>query len=114
MIPPQPTLLITAAGSVIPPALTHYLPHPDPSLVPTPPPQNRHYTPSGVAVARLAKSAAREAAAGEVPRHTFGTAYIRTHLVDAQSAGQARARGISEDEVIDGVMLAPMPKKAFI
>jgi 3-hydroxybutyrate dehydrogenase len=39
---------------------------------------------------------------------------VRTPLVDAQIAAQARTRGISEDEVIAQVMLAPMPKQAFI
>jgi 3-hydroxybutyrate dehydrogenase len=35
-------------------------------------------------------------------------------LVDAQIRAQAQAHQISEQEVIDKVMLEPMPKKAFI
>ena len=31
-----------------------------------------------------------------------------------RSAAQARANNISEQDVIDQIMLAPMPKKAFI
>ena len=34
--------------------------------------------------------------------------------MDAQIQAQARAHGISEQEVIDRIMLEPMPKKRFI
>ena len=40
--------------------------------------------------------------------------YIRTPLVDAQIRNQAKTHKISEDEVIDKIMLQPMPKRAFI
>jgi len=35
-------------------------------------------------------------------------------LVEKQIADQARENGISEEEVINEIMLKPMPKKAFI
>ncbi len=39
---------------------------------------------------------------------------MKTPLVDKQIAEQARARGIPESEVVEKVMLAPMPKGVFI
>jgi 3-hydroxybutyrate dehydrogenase len=62
----------------------------------------------------FSKVLALETGASDITSNTICPAYIRTPLVDAQIAGQARTRGISEEEVIDKVMLAPMPKKAFI
>lgn len=62
----------------------------------------------------FSKTLALETGASDITSNTVCPAYIRTPLVDAQIAGQARTRGISEEEVIDKVMLAPMPKKAFI
>ena len=40
--------------------------------------------------------------------------YVKTPLVEQQIAAQARTQGIPESEVIDRVMLEPMPKRAFI
>jgi 3-hydroxybutyrate dehydrogenase len=62
----------------------------------------------------FSKVLALETASADITSNTICPAYIRTPLVDAQIAGQARTRGISEDEVIERVMLAPMPKKAFV
>ncbi|HEY2342331.1 MAG TPA: 3-hydroxybutyrate dehydrogenase, partial [Chthoniobacteraceae bacterium] len=62
----------------------------------------------------LSKTLALETAGVEITSNTICPAYIRTPLVDAQIAAQARTRGISESEVVDRVMLAPMPKKAFV
>jgi 3-hydroxybutyrate dehydrogenase len=39
---------------------------------------------------------------------------VRTPLVEAQIADQARTRGIPESEVIKKIMLEPMPKGVFI
>ena len=39
---------------------------------------------------------------------------MKTPLVDQQIAGQARTLGIAESEVVDRIMLEPMPKHAFI
>ena len=40
--------------------------------------------------------------------------YVKTPLVEAQIADQAKARGISEDEVMRNVILAAQPTKAFV
>src|SRR6266436_4345173 len=60
----------------------------------------------------FAKAVALETADVEITINTICPAYIRTSLVEAQVKDQARARGISEDEVIQQIMLAPMPKHA--
>lgn len=62
----------------------------------------------------LSKVLALETAGTDITSNTICPAYLRTPLVDAQIAAQARTRGISESEVIEKIMLAPMPKKAFI
>jgi len=72
------------------------------------------YTAAKHALIGFSKVLALETAGADITSNVICPAYIRTPLVDAQIADQARTRGISEDEVIDRVMLAPMPKKAFI
>jgi 3-hydroxybutyrate dehydrogenase len=72
------------------------------------------YTSAKHALLGLSKVLALETAGAEITSNTICPAYLRTPLVDAQIAGQARSRGISESEVIEKIMLAPMPKKAFI
>jgi 3-hydroxybutyrate dehydrogenase len=62
----------------------------------------------------LSKTVALETAGANITSNTICPAYVRTPLVDAQIAQQAKANGISEEEVIEKIMLAPMPKKAFI
>lgn len=62
----------------------------------------------------LSKVLALETADTDITSNTICPAYIHTPLVDAQIKDQARLRGISEEEVIEKVMLAPMPKKSFI
>lgn len=46
--------------------------------------------------------------------NTICPAYVRTPLVDAQIAAQCKEHNLSETEVIEKIMLAPMPQKAFI
>ena len=41
-------------------------------------------------------------------------AYVKTPLVEKQIAAQAKENGITEEEVVNKIMLEPMPKKAFI
>ena len=72
------------------------------------------YTAAKHALIGFSKVLALETGNTDITSNTICPAYIRTPLVDAQIADQARTRGISEAEVIDKVMLAPMPKKAFI
>ena len=62
----------------------------------------------------LSRVLALETADADITINTICPAYIRTPLVDTQIAAQARAHGISEQEVIERIMLEPMPKKQFI
>ncbi len=62
----------------------------------------------------LAKVLALETADVDITVNTICPSYIRTPLVDAQTEAQARAHGISQQEVIDQIMLKPMPKRRFV
>jgi 3-hydroxybutyrate dehydrogenase len=62
----------------------------------------------------LSKVTALETADADITVNTICPAYIRTPLVDAQIKSQAQLHGITEQEVIDRIMLEPMPKKKFI
>jgi len=62
----------------------------------------------------FAKAVALETAGLDITINTLCPAYIRTPLIDAQIKNQAQARGIPENEVIQQIMLRPMPKQAFI
>lgn len=62
----------------------------------------------------FSKAVALETGDVDITSNTICPAYIRTPLVEAQIRDQARLRQISEEEVIQRVMLEPMPKKAFI
>jgi 3-hydroxybutyrate dehydrogenase len=72
------------------------------------------YTAAKHALIGFSKVLALETGDVDITSNTICPAYIRTPLVEAQIGDQARTRGISEDEVIEKVMLAPMPKKALI
>jgi 3-hydroxybutyrate dehydrogenase len=60
------------------------------------------------------KVVALETAGTDITINTIGPSYVRTPLVDAQIAAQARSHGIPEQQVIDEIMLKPMPKRAFV
>lgn len=62
----------------------------------------------------LARTIALETADVDVTVNTLCPAYVRTPLVEAQIAAQARSHGIPEHRVIDEIMLKPMPKRAFV
>lgn len=62
----------------------------------------------------FSKVIALETASTDITVNTICPSYVRTPLVEQQVAAQAREHGISEAEVIDRIMLAPMPKQAFI
>jgi 3-hydroxybutyrate dehydrogenase len=66
------------------------------------------------ALVGFAKTVALETAGLDITINTLCPAYIRTPLVDAQIKDQAQARGIPEDQIIQQIMLRPMPKQAFI
>ena len=59
-------------------------------------------------------SIALETAGTDITINTICPSYVKTPLVDKQIADQARTRGIPESEVINEIMLKPMPKGVFI
>jgi 3-hydroxybutyrate dehydrogenase len=62
----------------------------------------------------LSKVIALEGAAHGVTSNCVNPAYVRTPLVEGQIADQARTHGISEDEVVEQVMLAPAAVRRLI
>ncbi|HEX7370467.1 MAG TPA: 3-hydroxybutyrate dehydrogenase [Rhodanobacteraceae bacterium] len=62
----------------------------------------------------FSKVMALETADADITINTICPAYVKTPLVEKQIAAQAKTHGISEDQVVNEIMLKPMPKKAFI
>ncbi|MGY1620323.1 3-hydroxybutyrate dehydrogenase [Geodermatophilus sp. SYSU D00691] len=62
----------------------------------------------------LSKVIALEGAEHGVTSNCVAPAYVRTPLVEGQIADQARAHGLSEDEVVEQVMLAPAAVKRLL
>ena len=62
----------------------------------------------------LSKVIALEGAGQGVTSNCVNPAYVRTPLVEGQIADQAKAHGLSEDEVVEQVMLAPAAVKRLI
>lgn len=62
----------------------------------------------------FAKSVALENADWDFTINTICPAYVKTPLVEKQIAATAKEHGISEEEVVKTIMLAPMPKTSFI
>jgi len=62
----------------------------------------------------LSKVIALEGATHGVTSNCVNPAYVRTPLVEGQIADQARAHGLSEDDVVEQVMLAPAAIKRLI
>lgn len=62
----------------------------------------------------FAKTLALETADADITINTVCPSYVRTPLVDAQIAAQAKAHGLPEQQVIEQIMLKPMPKRAFV
>lgn len=62
----------------------------------------------------LSKVLALELADQDITVNTLCPAYVRTPLVDKQIAAQAKEHQLTEQQVIEKIMLEPMPKKAFI
>ena len=65
-------------------------------------------------VAGLTKVVALELAQQNITVNSIAPGYVETPLVTGQVADTARARGITEDEVVRDVMLAAQPTKKFI
>jgi 3-hydroxybutyrate dehydrogenase len=62
----------------------------------------------------FSKVVALETASQDITINTICPSYVKTALVEMQIANQAKEHGISEEEVVDKIMLEPMPKKSFI
>ena len=62
----------------------------------------------------LTRTAALEGGEHGITVNAICPAYVRTPLVDAQIADQARANRLSQDEVIEKIMLAPAAVKRLI
>ena len=62
----------------------------------------------------FSKTIALETGDVDITVNTICPSYIRTPLVEGQIKSQAVAHSLSEAEVVQRIMLEPMPKKAFI
>jgi 3-hydroxybutyrate dehydrogenase len=62
----------------------------------------------------LTKVVALEAAESGVTCNAICPGYVRTPLVEGQIADQAKAHGMSEEEVVRDVILASQPNKEFV
>ncbi|MHC4444495.1 MAG: 3-hydroxybutyrate dehydrogenase [Planctomycetota bacterium] len=62
----------------------------------------------------FSKVVALETADVDITINTVCPSYVKTALVDKQITAQAAEHGISEDKVINEIMLKPMPKGKFI
>ena len=72
------------------------------------------YVASKHGVAGFTKAAALELATSGVTVNAICPGYVKTPLVEAQIADQAKARGISEEAVMRDVILAAQPTKSFV
>jgi 3-hydroxybutyrate dehydrogenase len=62
----------------------------------------------------FSKVMALETSDTDITINTICPAYVKTPLVEKQIKDQAIQHGISEEDVINKIMLEPMPKKSFI
>ncbi|MFC3095997.1 3-hydroxybutyrate dehydrogenase [Alteromonas sediminis] len=62
----------------------------------------------------FAKTVALETGDVDITINTLCPAYVKTPLVEKQIAAQAIENNMSEEDVVNKIMLEPMPKKAFI
>ncbi|WP_169983403.1 3-hydroxybutyrate dehydrogenase [Microbispora sp. H10836] len=77
-------------------------------------PYKSAYVTAKHALEGLSKVIALEGAPHGVTSNCVNPAYVRTPLVENQIADQARTHGISEDEVVEQIMLAPAAIKRLI
>jgi 3-hydroxybutyrate dehydrogenase len=62
----------------------------------------------------FSKTVALETGDANITINTLCPAYVKTPLVEQQIAAQAKENNMTEEQVVSEIMLAPMPKKAFI
>lgn len=62
----------------------------------------------------FAKTVALETGDCDITINTLCPAYVKTPLVEQQIAAQARENNMTEEDVVNKIMLEPMPKKQFI
>lgn len=62
----------------------------------------------------FSKVVALETADQDITINTICPSYVKTALIEMQIANQAKENGISEEDVVNTIMLEPMPKKSFI
>jgi 3-hydroxybutyrate dehydrogenase len=62
----------------------------------------------------FSKVLALETADTDITINTVCPTYVKTPLVEKQIAAQAETHGISQERVVDEIMLKPMPKGVFI
>ncbi len=62
----------------------------------------------------MSKTVALETADTDITINTICPTYVKTPLVEKQIAEQASAHGISPEQVVETIMLKPMPKGVFI
>lgn len=77
-------------------------------------PYKSAYVAAKHALIGFSKTLALETGGTDITSNTICPSYILTPLVSGQIKDQARTRQISEDEVVEKVMLGPMPKKVFV
>ena len=77
-------------------------------------PYKTAYTAAKHGLLGFSKVVALETAETDITINTICPSYIRTPLVDAQIDNQAKVHDLTAEEVIDNIMLKPMPKKSFI
>jgi len=65
-------------------------------------------------VVGLTKTVALEVAEQGITCNAVCPGYVLTPLVEAQIPDQAKTHGLSEDEVVEKVILAPQPTKQFV
>ena len=77
-------------------------------------PYKSAYVTAKHALEGLSKVVALEGAAHGVTSNCVAPAYVRTPLVEGQIADQARTHGISVDQVVEQIMLAPAAVKRLM
>jgi 3-hydroxybutyrate dehydrogenase len=72
------------------------------------------YVASKHGILGLTKTVALEVASNGITVNAICPGYVKTPLVEGQIADTAKARGISEKEVVENVILAAQPTKQFV